>query len=200
MGSDSRIGYAFLYPGCGYGGSCFPTDVRALIGTARERRYEPELLDAIEAVNGRQKRVMADKVLKRYGERLEGLVLAVWGLAFKPGTDDMRESPAVSVITRLAGHGAGIRAYDPKAMENAARYLGGRSITYCGDKYEALEGADALLLLTEWSEFRRPDFEKMRGLLREPVLFDGRNQYGPDEIRRAGFEYHACGRPAPEAR
>ena len=195
IGSDSRIGYAFLYPGCGYGGSCFPKDVRALIGTSREYGYEPELIASIEAVNNRQKMIVADKVLRRFGERLDGRVFAVWGLAFKPGTDDMRESPAISIISGLTGLGAGIRVYDPKAMEHArAHYFkGNHAITYCHDKYETLQGADALLLLTEWGEFRQPDFGKMKASLREPVLFDGRNQYSMAIMQRAGFEYHPCG-------
>ncbi len=198
IGSDRRIGYAFLYPGCGYGGSCFPKDVRALICTSREHGYDAELIAAVEAVNNRQKTLIADKAIRRFGERLDGRTFAVWGLAFKPGTDDMRESPALSVITRLTGLGASVRAYDPKAMQHAREryFAGNRAITYCNDKYEALLGADALLLLTEWPEFRQPDFKRMKESLLEPVLFDGRNQYNAAKLRELGFEYHSCGMKA----
>jgi UDPglucose 6-dehydrogenase len=195
VGSDSRIGYAFLYPGCGYGGSCFPKDVRALIRTAGEFGYQPAILDAVEAVNVRQREIVAEKVVRRFGENLAGMAFAVWGLAFKPGTDDMREAPSVHIIRRLAGLGARIHAYDPRAIPNArALYLKDvPGVEYFASKYYALKDADALLLVTEWKEFRSPDFEEVRKLMRRPVIFDGRNQYDGARMAEIGFEYHWIG-------
>lgn len=195
IGSDPRIGYHFLYPGCGYGGSCFPKDIRALISTAEEYGCDTPLLRAVEAVNQRQKNVVGDKVIRRFGSDLRGKTFAVWGLAFKPGTDDMRESSSLQTIRRLTDLGAVIRAYDPKAMSTARNhYLNGNAaVTYAENKYDALNGADALLLLTEWKEFRTPDFQKMKKRLTEPLVFDGRNMYDAEKMMRLGFEYHQIG-------
>ena len=195
IGSDKRIGYSFIYPGCGYGGSCFPKDVKALISTASEYGYETRLLQAVEDVNGYQKHVLAKKVKSRFGEDLTGKTFAVWGLSFKPDTDDMRESSAITVITELTEAGAKIRAYDPKAMEEAKNvYLKGNSaVEYCESKYEALKGADAMLLLTEWKEFRSPDFYEIQEHLKSPVIFDGRNQYNKKSVAKYGLEYYQIG-------
>lgn len=195
MGGDKRIGSAFLYPGCGYGGSCFPKDVQALIHTAEEAGYTPELLRAIEHVNIRQKDILDRKVKKRFGSDLRGRTFAVWGLSFKPDTDDMRESPAITIVRKLTASGAKIRAYDPKAAD-AARdfYLKDvAGITYCKSKYDALTGADALLLVTEWKEFRSPDFEEIRARLKTPVIFDGRNQYDAVHVCKYGIDYYPIG-------
>ena len=195
IGSDKRIGYSFIYPGCGYGGSCFPKDVQALIKTSRQYGYEPQMLEAVEAVNANQKRLIPAKVVKRFGEKLQGKRFAVWGLSFKPDTDDMRESPAITIIKELLDKGAEVTAYDPKAMrESQECYLKGRQgISYVDSKYEALKGADALLLLTEWKEFRQPDFEEIVKLLKNPVIFDGRNQYDKDRLAKLGIEYYQIG-------
>lgn len=195
MGSDKRIGYAFIYPGCGYGGSCFPKDVQALIRAAEDVDYTPELLCSIESVNARQKDVLGQKVKKRFGDNLSGRIFAVWGLSFKPDTDDMRESPAITCIQKLTEAGAEIRAYDPKAMDAAKGvYLKDiAGITYCENKYEALTGADALLLVTEWKEFRSPDFEEIRTRLKTPVIFDGRNQYDAAYVSKRGLDYYPIG-------
>lgn len=195
IGSDSRIGYNFIYPGCGYGGSCFPKDVQALIRTAAEYGYEPELLRSVEGVNQRQKLALVEKVVKRFGKDLSGLTLAVWGLAFKPGTDDMREAPSVTIIRELVVRGARIKAYDPKAVEAAQAYYfkDTPNMEYFSSKYEVLKGADALLLITEWKEFRSPDFEEIFKLLKRPFIFDGRNQYDRDKMSHLGFEYHQVG-------
>lgn len=195
MGSDKRIGYAFIYPGCGYGGSCFPKDVQALIRVAEDVDYTPELLRSIESVNARQKDILNQKVKKRFGGDLRGRTFAVWGLAFKPDTDDMRESPAITIIRKLIQAGGKVRAYDPKAM-NAARdvYLKDiEGITYCKNKYDALTGADALLLVTEWKEFRSPDFEEIKERLKTPVIFDGRNQYDAAYVSKYGIDYYPIG-------
>lgn len=199
IGADSRIGYSFIYPGCGYGGSCFPKDVRALIHTAGQHDYRPLLLEAVHQRNEAQKHVLFAKIAARFGSDLSGLTFAVWGLAFKPGTDDLREAPAVVLLHELIGAGARVRAYDPEAMEAARRELpqawfsDGR-LTLVRHQYEALEGADALALVTEWKPFRHPDFTAMKGLLKAPVIFDGRNQYDPQALRRDGFTYIAIGR------
>lgn len=195
MGSDKRIGYAFIYPGCGYGGSCFPKDVQALIRVAKDVGYTPELLCSIENVNIRQKDVLDQKVKKRFGADLSGRTFAVWGLSFKPDTDDMRESPAITIIQKLASAGANIRAYDPKAMETARNvYLKDTpGITYCDSKYDTLAGADALLLITEWKEFRSPDFEEIKKRLKTPVIFDGRNQYDAAYVNQCGLDYYPIG-------
>lgn len=195
IGSDSRIGYSFIYPGCGYGGSCFPKDVKALIKTSHEYDYEPEMLEAVEAVNHRQKRVIPQKITKKFGNDLQGRRFAVWGLAFKPDTDDMRESAAITIINELTNLGADVIAYDPKAVEEAkACYLkDNNKITYADSKYEALKGADALILVTEWKEFRQPDFGEIAKLLKQPVIFDGRNQYDKKRLMKTGIEYYQIG-------
>ncbi|MCI8274518.1 MAG: UDP-glucose/GDP-mannose dehydrogenase family protein [Lachnospiraceae bacterium] len=195
IGSDSRIGYSFIYPGCGYGGSCFPKDVKALIRTSYQYDYEPEMLKAVEAVNDRQKRVIPEKIVKKFGKNLQGKRFAVWGLAFKPDTDDMRESAAIAIINELTGLGAEVAAYDPKAIEEAKTcYLKeNEKISYVESKYEALKGADALILVTEWKEFRQPDFGEIAKLLRQPVIFDGRNQYDKKRLAKHGIEYYQIG-------
>ena len=195
IGSDHRIGFSFIYPGCGYGGSCFPKDVEALIRTAGENGYRSRLLQAVEDVNNDQKDVLVNKVKGRFGEDLSGRTFAVWGLSFKPDTDDMRQSPAITVIRGLTDAGALVRAYDPKAVEEARScYLKGNDrVTYCDSKYEALKDADALILVTEWKEFRSPDFYEIRKLLRTPVIFDGRNQYDGARLGKYGLDYYQIG-------
>ena len=196
IGSDSRIGYSFIYPGSGYGGSCFPKDVKALHRTAAQHGYEAQLIGSVEAVNDRQKLVIAKKVIHRYGEDLSGKTFAGWGLAFKPQTDDMREAPAIYIIKELVKRGAQIKAYDPKAMEEAQHFylkdLPG--VTYYQSKYETLQNADAMILLTEWKEFRSPDFEELKQQLNEPIIFDGRNQYDDQMLEDLGFEYFQIGK------
>lgn len=192
IGSDPRIGSKFLYPGLGYGGSCFPKDVKALIHTAGENSYRMEILEAVENVNLRQKQVLGGKVERVFGSDLRGRVFAVWGLAFKPETDDVRESPAIVVVKRLASLGAQVRVYDPVAMTTAQAVLGD-SVTYCSTMYEALAGADALLLATEWKEFRMPDWDTVAAAMRGREIFDGRNIYDPTELRAKGFKYHGIG-------
>lgn len=196
IGSDSRIGYSFIYPGSGYGGSCFPKDVKALKKTAEEHGYKASLISSVEDVNDRQKLVIANKVVNRFGEDLKGKTFAIWGLAFKPETDDMREAPAIYVIKELVKRGAKIQAYDPKAMEEAQHfYLKGiEGISYHNSKYETLHNADAMILLTEWKEFRSPDFEELKVKLKESVIFDGRNQYNDDLMKKLGFEYYQIGK------
>ena len=195
IGSDSRIGYSFIYPGCGYGGSCFPKDVQALAKTSKDYGYTPKLLDAVEEVNYAQKRVISDKVIKEFGEDLEGKVFAIWGLAFKPETDDMREASSIVVINELTKRGAKVRAYDPKARDEAENfYLKDNSnVEYVNSKYTALNGANALILLTEWKEFRSPDFEEMSKRVKNSIIFDGRNQYNRDNLEKIGFKYHQIG-------
>lgn len=195
IGSDSRIGYSFIYPGCGYGGSCFPKDVLALNRLAKEVGYDAELIQSVDNVNNRQKYVIAEKVIKKYGEDLSNRTFAIWGLSFKPETDDMREAPAIYIIKELVKHGAKIQAYDPKAVHEAkACYLKDIDVQYVESKYEALKGADAMLLLTEWKEFRSPDFDEIGKLLKEKVIFDGRNQYIAYELEEQGFEYIRIGK------
>ncbi len=195
IGSDSRIGYSFIYPGCGYGGSCFPKDVQALAKTSKDYGYIPKLLDAVEDVNFAQKRVILDKVIKEFGENLEGKVFGIWGLAFKPETDDMREASSIVVINELTKRGAKVKAYDPKARDEAENFYlkGNSSVEYVDSKYTALNGADALILLTEWKEFRSPDFEEMAKRLKNSIIFDGRNQYNRDSLEKIGFKYHQIG-------
>ena len=193
IGSDKRIGAAFLFPGPGYGGSCFPKDVRALSHTAREMGMEPTLLEAVEAVNDRQKLVLLRKLVARLGPRLAGRQVAVWGLSFKAETDDMRESPALPLVNVILEAGGSVRAHDPKAMDAAHEIYGDR-LYYARDPYEALAGADALVIVTEWLVYRTPDFEKMRSLLTTPLVIDGRNLYDPERMTRLGFEYHGIGR------
>ena len=194
IGSDTRIGYSFIYPGCGYGGSCFPKDVLALKKLAEEVNYKAELIESVDNVNNRQKLIIAEKIIKKYGENLEGHTFAIWGLAFKPETDDMREAPAIYIIRKLIAQGARIKAYDPKATHAAKTfYLKDYDIEYVESKYEALKGANALLLLTEWKEFRSPDFEEIGKLLKDKVIFDGRNQYNAFNLPSMGFEYIQIG-------
>jgi UDPglucose 6-dehydrogenase len=196
IGSDNRIGYSFIYPGSGYGGSCFPKDVKALTKMAIEHDYEAKLIASVEEVNNKQKLVISNKIIKRFGENLKGLTFALWGLAFKPGTDDMRESPAIYVIKELISRGAKIAAYDPKAMIEAERvYLKGvDGVSYVSSKYEVLKEAEALILLTEWKEFRSPDFEEIKSKLNRPIIFDGRNQYNSFDLEKNGFEYYQIGK------
>ncbi len=196
IGSDSRIGYGFIYPGAGYGGSCFPKDVKALKKIAEAHNYHPKLITSVEEVNDAQKLVIAAKIIKHFGEDLTGKTFAIWGLAFKPGTDDMREAPAIYVIKELVKRGAKIKAYDPKAMGEAQScYLNDvPHITYVNSKYEAIQQADALVLLTEWKEFRSPDFDEIKKQLNTPVIFDGRNQYNAFNLEEKGIEYYQIGK------
>ena len=195
IGSDSRIGYSFINPGSGYGGSCFPKDVQALYKIAMENDYEPQLIKSVEAVNNNQKLVIANKVIQKFGENLTGKTFAIWGLAFKPGTDDMREAPAIYTIKELIKRGAKINAYDPKAMDEAKHfYLKDIDVKYCNTRYEVLDNADALLLLTEWKEFKSPNFDKIKDKLKNPIIFDGRNQYGVFNLKEKGFEYYQIGK------
>lgn len=195
IGSDARIGSAFLFPGVGYGGSCFPKDVKALVRTMRELGADSSILEAVEDVNEKQKRLLLGQVTDRFGQDLSGKRFAVWGLAFKPNTDDMREAPSLVTISALLDRGATIAAHDPVAIEEAKRHFGDR-ISYHGNNYDALEGADALLIHTEWLPYRRPDFPRIRETLRNPVVFDGRNLYRPERMRELGFEYFSVGRRA----
>ena len=205
IGTDRRIGASFLFSGLGYGGSCFPKDVQALINLARENDYPLKLIQAVEEVNELQKQIMIHKILEFYSSErgkkqdadhspVKGKTFAVWGLAFKPRTDDMREAPSRVVVERLLALGAKIQAYDPEAMKEARKIFGDK-IRYAKSNYEALKGADALILVTEWNEFRNPDFKKMKDLLKEAVIFDGRNQYSRREMRELGFDYVGVGRP-----
>jgi len=196
IGSDQRIGYSFIYPGAGYGGSCFPKDVKALTKIAKENGYTAQLIIAVEEVNDAQKLVIAQKIIARFGEDLTGFTFGIWGLAFKPGTDDMREAPAIYVIKELVSRGAKIKAYDPKAIEEAEEhYLKGiQNIRYVDSKYEVLKDSDALVLLTEWKEFRSPDFEEMKTQLKSSIIFDGRNQYIAYDLENKGFEYYRIGK------
>ena len=189
---DRRIGPHFIFPGVGYGGSCFPKDIRAMIGMGGEE-LEMVLLKAVEAVNERQKSLLVEKVKRHFGANLSGVTFAVWGLAFKPRTDDMRDAPAIPVIESLLAGGARVQAFDPEAMEEARKIFGDR-IQYTHRNYDALHGAAALLVLTEWNEFRRPDFERIRNLLAKPIIFDGRNIYDPADLRKLGFTYYSIGR------
>ena len=196
IGSDARIGYSFIYPGAGYGGSCFPKDVKALKKIAEEHNYDAKLIRSVEDVNDAQKFVIAQKIVSKYGEDLSGKTFALWGLAFKPETDDMREAPAIYVVKELVKRGAKVQAYDPKAMHEAqVMYLKGvEHLTYHKSKYETLQGADAMILLTEWKEFRSPDFEELKSQLKEAVIFDGRNQYNAFNLEQRGFEYYQIGK------
>ena len=196
IGSDKRIGYSFIYPGAGYGGSCFPKDVKALKKIAEEYGYKANLITAVEDVNDAQKLVIANKVIKRFGEDLSDFSFSLWGLAFKPGTDDMREAPAIYVVKELVKRGAKVKAYDPKAINEAKdHYLKGiKNIEYYNSKYEVLKDTDALILLTEWKEFRSPDFEEIKSQLVSPIIFDGRNQYNAFNLEEKGFEYYQIGK------
>ncbi|MEO0469035.1 MAG: UDP-glucose/GDP-mannose dehydrogenase family protein [Bacteroidota bacterium] len=193
IGTDSRIGKRFIFPGVGYGGSCFPKDVSALFKTSQEYSYDFKILDAVMSVNKIQKSVLVEKIVSQYGNDLSGKTFAVWGLAFKPNTDDIREAPALVIIKELLDKGAKIRAFDPEAMESVQTYTD-LDIEYTDNPYSAVVDADALLLITEWSEFRMPDFDKIKSSLKEPVIFDGRNVYDIDLMREKGFTYHSIGR------
>jgi len=193
VASDRRIGSSFLFPGVGYGGSCFPKDVKAMVRFAAERDYKFSILEAVEGVNERQKLRLLAKMQSQIGS-LKGKRIAVWGLAFKPRTDDMREAPAVPLINGILAAGAAVQAYDPEAM-TVARGIFGSKVTFAENSYAALKGADALAIVTEWNEFREPDFERMKKLLRSPVIFDGRNLYNPDQLKAHGFTYLSIGRP-----
>jgi len=192
IGSDSRIGYPFLYAGCGYGGSCFPKDVQAVIKTAGEYGYKFQILEAVEEVNARQKQLLYSKVEQHFHRDLRGKTFAIWGLAFKPRTDDMREAPAIALINSLLASGARVRASDPEAINEARKHFGDK-VEYFQHPYEALEGADALLIVTEWSEFRNPDFALIKERLKHPVIFDGRNIFPKTEMKRLGFAYYPIG-------
>lgn len=195
IGSDSRIGYHFIYAGCGYGGSCFPKDVKALERTAKEYGYNAELLTAVEKINDRQKQVLFAKVQKHYQNNVQGKVFALWGLAFKPKTDDMRDAPSRVLLEALIQAGATVQAYDPEALHEGARIYGNKAgLKLCKTQEEALQGADALCIVTEWKQFWSPDFEVLKNTLKDAVIFDGRNIYQPDTLRRLGIQYYSIGR------
>jgi UDPglucose 6-dehydrogenase len=204
MGYDKRIGFEFMFPGVGYGGSCFPKDVKALVQTARDHGVEAKVLKAVEAVNDRQKSLLSGMIIRHFAamgskksvktaKPLAGKTIAIWGLAFKPRTDDMREAPSVVIINSLLRAGATIKAHDPVAM-NEARKIFKKKVQFSEDDYEMLRGADALAVVTEWSEFRTPDFKKIKKLLKQPLIFDGRNIYNKEELRKMGFTYYSIGR------
>lgn len=197
MCSDKRIGSQFLFPGLGYGGSCFPKDVKALLKTAKNNNCDYQLLQAADDVNKKQRQVFINKILNKFGNDLTGKTFAIWGLAFKPKTNDMREAPAITIINALLERGAKVQAFDPKAMESAEEIFDNK-ITYAKSAYEALEGADCMLLLTEWNEFRRPDFDKIKSLMKSYVIFDGRNQYNSKRLIEKGFEYYQIGKQTNE--
>ncbi|MDR1989779.1 MAG: nucleotide sugar dehydrogenase, partial [Acidobacteriaceae bacterium] len=192
IGADRRIGTSFLFSGIGYGGSCFPKDVKAMVKSSTEKGYDFRILRAVEDVNVRQKTRLVEKVMAHFGN-VNGKTFALWGLAFKPKTDDMREAPAITIVEQLVAAGATVKAYDPEAMPTAARVLGNK-VTLCERSYDALAGADALLVATEWPEFREPNFERIKSLLKSPVVFDGRNIYSPGQMRALGFTYFSIGR------
>ena len=192
IGSDRRIGTSFLFPGCGYGGSCFPKDVKAMMRFAAEKKYDFEILAAVENVNASQKTTLYTKMKKHFGS-LKGKTVGVWGLAFKPKTDDMREAPSVPLIEALLGAGAKVLAHDPEATKVAKGIFGNR-VTFTSSNYAAIKGADALAIVTEWNEFRRPDFERMKSLMKSPVVFDGRNLFTPEQMKQHGFTYYSVGR------
>ena len=193
MCSDKRIGSQFLFPGLGYGGSCFPKDVKAILNTAKQYHCDYQMLEAADNINKLQRKLFVDKILKHFDNDVKGKTIAVWGLAFKPKTDDMREAPSITIINTLLEQGANIKAYDPKAIESAKFHFGNK-ITYTKSSYEALENTEALLLLTEWNEFRNPDFERIKTLMKAPVIFDGRNQYNNKNVKELGFTYYRIGK------
>jgi len=193
IGSDARIGPSFLFPGVGYGGSCFPKDVKALIRTSQELGQDASILEAVEALNEGQKRLLLHRIVERFGEDLSGRTVAIWGLSFKPNTDDMREAPSLVTIAGILERGGSVAAHDPVAMDEA-RHILGNSVRFAEGNYEALEGADALAIHTEWLPYRRPDFQRMRSLMRTPLILDGRNLYNPEKVAEAGFSYHSIGR------
>jgi len=193
IGSDSRIGSKFLYPGTGYGGSCFPKDVKALIKTANDNGYELNVVKAVEKANEYQKSIILNKMMKHFSNKLKEKTIGIWGISFKPKTDDIRESSSLYLINKLLKKGVKIKAYDPAAMNEARKVLG-KKIVFCNDPYEAVKGVDALVLMTEWAEFHLPDFTKMASVMKTKAIFDGRNIYNPDEIRKLGFKYYGIGR------
>jgi len=195
IGSDARIGYSFLYAGCGYGGSCFPKDIQALIKTARDNGCDADILEQVVKVNNRQKTLLVKKITKYFGDDLSGKVIAVWGLSFKPNTNDIREAPSIVIIEELLQKGAKIKAYDPAAMDEAKKMLGvgGHGVLFVEDKYKAIEDVDALVLVTEWKEFRSPDFSIMLEKMKKPVIFDGRNQYNAEILKKLGYKYFQIG-------
>jgi len=193
IGSDKRIGYQFIYPGCGYGGSCFPKDVQALVNIANDHGYNPELISSVERVNKAQKKVLFSKLVSQFGDDLKEKKIAVWGLSFKPETDDMREAPSINLIQSIVKAGGEVSAYDPKAMDEAKFYLKDIKVNYCNDKYSALEGADALILVTEWKEFRSPDFDLIKSKMNGNLFIDGRNQFKKEFIESNGFKYIQIG-------
>jgi UDPglucose 6-dehydrogenase len=195
IGHDSRIGFAFLFPGVGYGGSCFPKDVRALVKMAEELGVEPRIMHAVDEVNENQKRVAIEKIHDHFNGNLRGKTIAVWGLAFKPRTDDIREAPALVLVDWLLSQGATVRVHDPEAMDNVRRQYG-EKLVYCEKPLETLDKADALAIMTEWGDYQRPDFKEMTAHLKSPVIFDGRNLYEPGRMKQLGFTYHSIGRPA----
>lgn len=195
MGHDSRIGFAFMFPGVGYGGSCFPKDVRGLAATARQCGIEPKVLEAVHSVNERQKNVLMERISQHFEGQLSGKAIAIWGLSFKPGTDDIREAPSLVLIERLLAAKATVRVYDPQAMENVRAIYGDR-LVYCQKRDDVLLGADALAICTEWKQFVHPDFDEMRRRMRRPVIFDGRNIYNPRQMQATGFAYYSIGRAA----
>ncbi|MDC7222668.1 MAG: UDP-glucose/GDP-mannose dehydrogenase family protein [Spirochaetales bacterium] len=197
IGSDGRIGYSFIYPGAGYGGSCFPKDVNALIKTSRDYGYTSRILEAVDQVNQDQKKLIPAKVVKRFGEDLSGMTFGLWGLTFKPNTDDMREAPSITLIKELTSRGAKVQAYDPEGREQSEGfYLKDiKGLEYCDSKYDALKGAEAMILLTEWKEFRSPDYIEMSKLLKNKIIIDGRNQYDPEAMKEYDWEYHFVGEP-----
>ncbi|MBR0073627.1 MAG: UDP-glucose/GDP-mannose dehydrogenase family protein [Bacteroidales bacterium] len=193
IGSDTRIGKKFLYPGCGYGGSCFPKDVKALIHTAKDNGYTMQVIEAVERVNENQKAILFEKLKKYYGGDLQGRTIALWGLSFKPETDDMREAPSLVIIDKLLKAGCTVRVFDPIAMNECKRRIGD-TVTYCNDIYEAVEGVDALIVVTEWKEFRLPEWNRLKNSMKRPVIFDVRNIYNPDELKTNGLEYFCIGK------
>jgi UDPglucose 6-dehydrogenase len=198
IGSDPRIGFSFIFPGCGYGGSCFPKDVKAILGMAKDVGFDPVLMQAVEDRNQMQKHRLVERIVESYGDDLSGMVFAIWGLAFKPGTDDVREASSAVMIRELVGRGATVKAYDPVAMETITQEIEagwvGTSLVLCDDQYDAVSGADALILATEWNLFRQPDFKAMERSMKSKAIFDGRNQYDPRRLREQGWEYVGIGR------
>jgi len=195
IGHDQRIGFAFLFPGVGYGGSCFPKDVLALSSMAREHGLPAQILDAVHQVNNRQKAVLAEKIERHFAGNLKGKTIAIWGLSFKPRTDDIRDAPALVLIDRLLKSGASLRVHDPEAIANV-RAIYGAKLTYAELPMDALDGADALAIVTEWGEFRNPEFDEIKSRMRQPVIFDGRNLYNPRQMKALGFTYHSIGKTA----
>ena len=193
IGSDKRIGYQFIYPGCGYGGSCFPKDVQSLVNIANDHGYNPELISSVERVNKMQKKVLFSKLTNQLGDNLNGRKIAVWGLSFKPDTDDMREAPSINLIQSIVKAGGEVSVYDPKAMDEAKFYLKGLNINYCDDKYSVLDDADALILVTEWKEFRSPNFDLIKSKMHGDLFIDGRNQFKSEYIQSKGFKYIQIG-------